>query len=222
MTLGSFAYEGGTLCAGSVPLAPLAERFGTPLYIYDFDAIAARYGAFSQALGDQPHRICYAVKANSSLALLARLARLGSGFDIVSGGELARVLAAGGDPAKIVFSGVGKSTVELQAALDANIGCFNVESESELWRLAALAEASGVEAPVSLRVNPDVDPKTHPYISTGLKDNKFGLAVDQAAALYPRIAAHPGLRAVGIDFHIGSQLTTLSPFIDALRRVLSL
>jgi len=222
MTLGSFAYVGGTLCAGSVPLAPLAERFGTPLYIYDFDAIAARYGAFSQALGDQPHRICYAVKANSSLALLARLARLGSGFDIVSGGELARVLAAGGDPAKIVFSGVGKSTGELQAALDANIGCFNVESEPELWRLAALAEASGVEAPVSLRVNPDVDPKTHPYISTGLKDNKFGLAVDQAAALYPRIAAHPGLRAVGIDFHIGSQLTTLSPFIDALRRVLAL
>jgi diaminopimelate decarboxylase len=219
---GPFAYRDGALCAGAVPLAPLAERYGTPLYVYDFDAIAARYHAFSQALGDQPHRICYAVKANSSLALLARLARLGAGFDIVSGGELARVLAAGGDPAKVVFSGVGKSTQELKDALAAGIGCFNVESEPELWRLGELAAAAGVVAPVSLRVNPDVDPETHPYISTGLKDNKFGLAVERAAALYPRLAEHPHLDPVGIDFHIGSQLTSLSPFIDALRRVLAL
>jgi diaminopimelate decarboxylase len=177
---------------------------------------------FDAALGTHPHLVCYAVKANSSLAVLQVLARLGSGFDIVSGGELERVLRAGGDPAKIVFSGVGKQAVEMQRALEAGIRCFNVESEPELLRLDSVAGEMGLTAPVSLRVNPDVDARTHPYISTGLRDNKFGIDVGIAMHAYQHAAALPNIRVTGIDCHIGSQLTEITPFVDALDRVLDL
>ena len=212
----------GRLFIEDVALDELARRFGTPLYVYSRATLEAAYQMYSQAFAHTPHLICYAVKANSSLAILNLFARLGSGFDIVSGGELARVLAAGGDARKIVFSGVGKTWAEMAQALQANILCFNVESEAELKRLNQIAGELGSSAPISLRVNPDVDPKTHPYISTGLKQNKFGVAIADAPRLYQLAASLPHLDIVGVDCHIGSQLLDLSPLADAADRVLAL
>jgi diaminopimelate decarboxylase len=212
----------GRLHLEGVALDTLAERFGTPLYVYSRQALESAYQAYAEAFAETPHLICYAVKANSSLAILNLFARLGAGFDIVSGGELARVLAAGGDPAKVVFSGVGKTADEMRAALKAGILCFNVESASELHRLDRVAGEFGQVAPVSFRVNPDVDAKTHPYISTGLKENKFGVPIADAPALYRLAASLPNLKITGIDCHIGSQLTDLSPLVDAADRVLAL
>ena len=212
----------GRLHLEDVALGTLAERFGTPLYVYSRQALESAYQAYADAFSRTPHLICYAVKANSSLAILNLFARLGAGFDIVSGGELARVLAAGGDPGKVVFSGVGKTADEMRAALNAGILCFNVESVSELHRLNRVAGELDKVAPVSFRVNPDVDPKTHPYISTGLKENKFGVPIADAPALYRLAATLPNLSITGIDCHIGSQLTDLSPLADAAGRVLTL
>ncbi len=214
--------RGGVLHVEDVPLEAIAGEFATPCYVYSRAALEAAYHAYDRALAAHPHLICYAVKANASLAILNLFARLGAGFDIVSGGELARVLAAGGDAGKVVFSGVGKAAWEMRAALVAGIHCFNVESESELARLNQVAGELGVTAPISLRVNPDVDAKTHPYISTGLKGNKFGIAHDQALRVYHEAAALPHLRVIGIDCHIGSQLTEIAPFAEALERVLEL
>jgi diaminopimelate decarboxylase len=215
-----FSYHDGTLCAENVPLVEVAKRFGTPAYVYSRAAIERGYREFSDACAGRDVLVCYSVKANSNLAVLNLLARLGSGFDIVSGGELARVLAAGGSPAKTVFSGVGKSETELCAALDAGVLCFNVESEAELERLASLAASAGKIAPVSLRVNPDVDPKTHPYIATGLRESKFGIPCDAAVPLYRKAAKLPAVRLTGIDVHIGSQITDVEPFVAALEKVL--
>jgi diaminopimelate decarboxylase len=215
-----FSYQDGTLCAEKVPLTEIAKQFGTPAYVYSRAAIEHGFRAFSEACAGRDALICYSVKANSNLAVLNLLARLGSGFDIVSGGELARVLAAGGRADKTVFSGVGKSEGELRAALDAGVHCFNVESEAELDRLASIASDAGRTAPVSLRVNPDVDPKTHPYIATGLRESKFGVAYDAALPLYRKAAKLPGIRVVGIDVHIGSQITDIEPFVAALDKVL--
>jgi diaminopimelate decarboxylase len=212
----------GLLHAEEVPLTEIAERFGTPCYVYSRATLERHWRAFDRAFRDHPHLICFSVKSNSNLAVLDVLARLGSGFDIVSVGELERVLAAGGDPSRIVFSGVGKRADEIRRALEVGIRCFNVESESELTRIDGIAGALGVRAPVSLRVNPDVDPQTHPYISTGLKENKFGIDIHEAESVYALAAAMPNLKVVGIDCHIGSQLTDLAPFIDALGRVLAL
>ncbi len=217
-----FHYRNNTLCAEEIPLPKVASQFGTPCYIYSRGAIESQWRAFDQAFRDYPHRICYAVKANSNLAVLNILARLGSGFDIVSGGELERVLAAGGQPAQVVFSGVGKRADELQRALSVGIGCFNVESEAELECLNDIAGQLGCQAPVSLRVNPDVDAHTHPYIATGLRESKFGIEIGQAPAAYARAAAFPHIDVLGVDCHIGSQLTSLSPFLAALERVLIL
>ncbi len=217
-----FSYVDGELCAERVPLARIARDFGTPCYVYSRAAVEGNFRAFDDALAGLPHLVCYAMKANGNLALLDLLARLGCGFDIVSGGELARALAAGADPAKIVFSGVGKREDEMRAALDAGILCFNVESASELERLAGVAAAAGRVAPVSFRVNPDVDPRTHPYISTGLKENKFGVAFEDARALYRRAAALPSVAVHGIDIHIGSQITELDPYREAAQKVLAL
>ena len=218
----AFEYRQGELFAENIRVAELAAAYGTPLYIYSRAYLENRFRSYTQALAGRRHLICYAVKANSNIAVLNVLARLGAGFDIVSGGELERVLAAGGNPQKIVFSGVGKTAAEMQRALAAGIHCFNVESAEELERLAAVAQAMGVIAPISLRVNPDVDAKTHPYISTGLKQNKFGIAIDEAHAVYRRARALPQLAIKGVDCHIGSQLTDTSPFLDALQRVLTL
>lgn len=212
----------GQLHLEEASLTALAERFGTPLYVYSRASLEANYLAFDHAFAAIDHQVCFAVKANSNLAVLNVLARLGAGFDIVSVGELERVLAAGGDPAKIVFSGLGKTAAEMRRALEVGIACFNVESEAELFRLNAVAAELNVVAPVSLRVNPDVDAQTHPYISTGLKENKFGVAIEQAPAVYRQIQALPHLHAVGIDCHIGSQLTSTAPFSDALDRVLAM
>jgi diaminopimelate decarboxylase len=203
-----------------VPLSAIAERFGTPCYVYSRAALESAYREFEQACAGRDALICYSVKANSNLAVLNLLARLGSGFDIVSGGELARVLAAGGNPARTVFSGVSKSEAEMRAALQAAILCFNVESEGELERLARVASDLGKVAPVSLRVNPDVDPRTHPHISTGLRETKFGVPYEEAPRLYRKAAAMPSLRVTGIDFHIGSQLTEIEPFVAALDKAL--
>ena len=218
----AFEYRNHQLHAEAVPLAELAARYGTPLFVYSRAALEERFLAYQAPLKGRPHLICYAMKANSNLAVLNVLARLGAGFDIVSGGELARALAAGADPAKIIFSGVGKSIAEMQDALEAGIHCFNVESVPELERLSAVAQSMDKVAAISLRVNPDVDANTHPYISTGLKDNKFGVPIEQALAVYQRAHALPGIRIAGVDCHIGSQLTTLTPFLDALDRVLLL
>ncbi len=217
-----FKYRDGELHAEDVPMARIADAHGTPCYVYSRATLERHWRAFDAALGDHPHLICYAVKANSSLAVLNVLARLGSGFDIVSAGELERVLRAGGDPARVVFSGVGKRADEMRRALEAGIRCFNVESEAELLRLNDVAGEAGIPAPVSMRVNPDVDARTHPYISTGLKENKFGVDIREAPALYRKAAELPHLRVVGVDCHIGSQLVELSPFMDALSRVLDL
>jgi diaminopimelate decarboxylase len=215
-----FPYQDGALCVESAPLAEIAKRFGTPAYVYSRAALERGYREFSEACAGRDVLICYSVKANSNLAVLKLLARLGSGFDIVSGGELARVLAAGGSAAKTVFSGVGKSEAELHAALEAGVLCFNVESEAELERLAAIAARLGKIAPVSLRVNPDVDPKTHPYIATGLRESKFGIAYDAAVPLYRKAAKLAAVRVTGIDVHIGSQITDVAPFVAALDKVL--
>ncbi|MCG3171373.1 MAG: Diaminopimelate decarboxylase [Pseudomonadales bacterium] len=219
----AFACRDGTLFAEDVALEDIAARFGTPAYVYSRAAIEARFDAFESALaGAHAHLVCYAVKANSNLAVLNVLARRGAGFDIVSGGELRRVLLAGGDPRRIVFSGVAKSREDIVAALEAGILCFNVESAAELARLQEIAAATGRTAAVSIRVNPDVDAQSHPYISTGLRENKFGVAIEAARTLYAHAATLPNLRITGIDCHIGSQLTTLGPFVDALDRVLAM
>ncbi len=217
-----FELRGGELYAEGVPLSAVAERHGTPCYVYSRAALEGAWRALDGALAGLPHLVCYAAKANANLAVLDVFARLGSGFDIVSGGELARVVAAGGDPGKTVFSGVGKSAAEMRQALDAGILCFNVESAAELERLDAVARESGRVAPVSLRVNPDVDPKTHPYISTGLRENKFGIAYDDALQLYRQARGMPGIAVSGIDCHIGSQITDLAPYREAARKVLDL
>ncbi|WP_349568564.1 diaminopimelate decarboxylase [Azotobacter salinestris] len=217
-----FIYRDGTLFAEGVALSAIAARFGTPTYVYSRAHIEERYRAYADALAGMPHLVCFAVKANSNLAVLNLLARLGAGFDIVSRGELERVLAAGGDPARVVFSGVGKTREDMRRALEVGVHCFNVESEVELERLQEVAAELGVKAPVSLRVNPDVDAQTHPYISTGLKANKFGIDIEQAEEVYARAAELPNLEVLGVDCHIGSQLTTLSPFLDALDRLLLL
>ena len=217
-----FAYRDGRLCAEDIELSHVADRFGTPLYVYSRATLERHWHAFDRALSGRPHRVCYAVKANGNLALLDVLARLGSGFDIVSVGELERCLRVGADPARIVFSGVGKRSDEMDRALGAGIGCFNVESAAELDRLGAVAGARGAVAPVAVRVNPDVDPRTHPYIATGLRDSKFGVDVETALELYRRAARSPHLHVAGVDCHIGSQLTEVQPFVDALERVLAL
>jgi diaminopimelate decarboxylase len=217
-----FTYRDGRLRAEDVDLEEVVRRVGTPCYVYSRATLERHWRVFDAALDSHAHLICYAVKANSNLAVLQVLARLGSGFDIVSLGELQRVLLAGGDPARVVFSGVGKRVDEIRQALQAGIRCFNVESESELWRLNEVAGACGRSAPVALRVNPDVDAGTHPYISTGLRENKFGIAIDTALQIYRQAAALPHLHVVGIDCHIGSQLTDARPFVNALERVLHL
>ncbi len=217
-----FAYRDGELYAEEVAVSRLAADFGTPTYIYSRAAIEAQWQAFDQAFAGHPHLICYAVKANGNLAVLNVLARLGAGFDIVSRGELERVLTAGGEPSRVIFSGVGKRADEIVQALQVGIRCFNVESAAELELLARLAGEQGTVAPVALRINPDVDAGTHPYIATGLRDNKFGIAIDQALAIYQRAAALPSVRISGLDCHIGSQLTRSTPYVDALQRLLRL
>ncbi len=220
--MSAFEYRDRQLHAEAVPLATIAERYGTPCYVYSRAALTGAYRAFDGAFAGHDHLVCYAVKANSTLAVLNLLARLGSGFDIVSGGELQRVLAAGGDARKVVFSGVGKSAKEMRQALDAGILCFNVESEAELHRLSEVAGTARKTAAVSLRVNPDVDARTHPYIATGLKQDKFGISHRDALALYRKAAALPYLRVTGIGCHIGSQITKVAPFVAALDRILAL
>lgn len=220
--MASFNYRNGQLYAEQIPCQQLAQDYGTPCYVYSRQQLEHNWRAFSDNLAGHPHLICYAVKANSNLAVLNILARLGSGFDIVSQGELERVLAAGGDADKIVFSGVGKNSTEIKRALEVGVHCFNVESEAELQRIASIAQSCQQAAPISLRVNPDVDAGTHPYISTGLKENKFGIAISDAERLYQYAAEHPYLTVLGIDCHIGSQITETAPFVDALERVLAL
>jgi diaminopimelate decarboxylase len=217
-----FHYQGDALHAEQVPLAEIAAQFGTPCYVYSRAALTDGFRLFSNALQGREHLICYAVKANSNLAILNVFTRLGAGFDIVSGGELQRVLAAGGDAGKVVFSGVGKSVAEMRMALDAGILCFNVESSAELDRLNQVAGSMGKVAAISLRVNPDVDAKTHPYISTGLKQNKFGVAYTEAVALYRKARDLPNLHITGMDCHIGSQITATSPFVAAVEKILAL
>ena len=212
----------GVLFAEDVSLETIANQFGTPTYIYSKNTLIQTFESFKKGLLKTNHLVCFAVKANSNIAILNLFASLGAGFDIVSGGELERVLYAGGDPQKIVFSGVGKTASEIEAALKANILCFNVESRSELLRIEAVASKINIKAPISIRVNPDVDAKTHPYISTGLKDNKFGVDFNQALALYLEAKGMSYIEIKGIDCHIGSQITELKPFVDALDRVLSL
>ncbi|MBC3956288.1 MULTISPECIES: diaminopimelate decarboxylase [Pseudomonas] len=218
----AFNYRDGELFAEGVALSALADRFGTPTYVYSRAHIEAQYRAYTDALDGMPHLVCFAVKANSNLGVLNVLARLGAGFDIVSRGELERVLAAGGKAEKIVFSGVGKTREDMRRALEVGVHCFNVESTDELERLQTVAAELNVRAPISLRVNPDVDAGTHPYISTGLKENKFGIAIADAEDVYVRASQLPNLEVIGVDCHIGSQLTTLAPFIDALDRLLDL
>ncbi|GLU34396.1 diaminopimelate decarboxylase [Trinickia caryophylli] len=222
MSQSAFRYVDGVLHAEGVSAVALADQFGTPLYVYSRAELTRAYGAYAQACAGRRASVHFAVKANSNLAVLNVFARLGAGFDIVSGGELARALAAGGKAERIVFSGVGKSADEMREALNAGVKCFNVESIPELDRLDAVAGELGKKAPVSLRVNPDVDPKTHPYISTGLKANKFGVAFDEARAVYRNAAAMPHLDVVGIDCHIGSQITEIAPYLDALDKLLDL
>lgn len=217
-----FTYRHGVLCADEVPLDEIARRFGTPCFVYSRAAIEEAYEEFSRGLAGRNSMVCYSVKANSNLAVLALLARLGAGFDIVSGGELARVLAAGGDPRKTLFSGVGKSEAEIRFALEKRIACINLESESELKRVSSIAEGLGTKAPVAFRVNPDIDARTHDYISTGLRENKFGVAHTEAERLYAAAAAMPGIEVVGIGCHIGSQLTQAAPFAEAAARVAAL
>jgi len=217
-----FAFKNQVLHAEDVPLTTLAQEFGTPLYVYSRKALHDAWQAYSTAGEGRNVLVCFGMKANSNLGVLNEFRKLGSGFDIVSGGELARVLAVGGDPAKVVFSGVGKQDWEMRAALEAGVKCFNVESEAELERLAQVAAQTGKVAPVSLRVNPDVDAHTHPYISTGLKENKFGIAIETAPEVYRRAAQLDSLKIVGVDCHIGSQITEVDPYLDALEKLLDL
>ncbi|QPB81587.1 diaminopimelate decarboxylase [Pseudoalteromonas rubra] len=217
-----FHYQDNQLHAEQVPISDIAAQYGTPCYVYSRKTLERHYHAFTDAAQGHPHLVCYAVKANSNLAVLNVLARLGAGFDIVSQGELARVLKAGGDPTKIVFSGVAKTAQEIAYALNTGIKCFNVESAAELHRISEVASELNLRAPISIRVNPDIDAKTHPYISTGLKENKFGIDIKEAFDVYQLACALPGLEVVGIDFHIGSQLTEVAPFIAALDKVLAL
>lgn len=217
-----FPYRNGILCVEEVALPDIAARFGTPCYVYSRSALETNYRAFRDALGGRESLICYAVKANSNLAILNLFARLGAGFDVVSGGELTRVLAAGGDPGKIVFSGVGKSEAELRQALRAGVYCLNVESSSELERLNRVAHDLGVQASVALRVNPDVDPKTHPYISTGLRSNKFGVPFEEALGMYRRARELGSLRILGVACHIGSQLLDPAPSVEAAAKIAAL
>ena len=217
-----FQYQHHQLMAENLPVKQLAEQFGTPLYIYSKATLERHWHAFDKAFGEHPHLVCYAVKSNPNIAILNVMAKLGSGFDIVSQGELERVLVAGGNPAKVVFSGVAKSEPEITRALEVGIRCFNVESEAELLRINEVARRLGKTAPISLRVNPDVDAHTHPYISTGLKENKFGVSVEQAREVYKLAATLPNIEIVGMDCHIGSQLTELQPFLDAVDRLIVL
>ncbi len=215
-------YSEGQLCVEDLRVSDLTREHATPLFVYSKASMLAALAAYQKGFAGRKAQICYAMKANSSLSILKLFAQAGCGFDIVSGGELERVLAAGGSPAKIIFSGVGKTRVEMRHALDVGIQCFNVESEEELEVLSQVAESMGEIAPVSIRVNPNVDPKTHPYISTGLKGNKFGISHEDAVAVYKRAASLPGLKVVGIDCHIGSQITTIAPYLDAMDRILDL
>ncbi|ASJ22853.1 diaminopimelate decarboxylase [Laribacter hongkongensis] len=220
--MNAFHYQNRELCVEDIPLARIAEQYGTPCYVYAESALTQAYSAYSNAFAGMPHLVCYALKANSNLSVIRHFASLGAGFDTVSIGEIERVLAAGGEAGKIVFSGVGKSAAEMRRALEIGIHCFNVESVNELERLDTVARELGKRAPVSLRINPNVDARTHPYISTGLKNNKFGIAYDIARQSYRRAAALPNLDVIGIDCHIGSQLTDSTPLIDALDRLLAL
>lgn len=220
--MNSFTYKNNALHVENVSLSTIATQFGTPCYVYSKSALSSAYDAFSEGFKGADHLVCFAVKANPTLAILNLFAKLGAGFDIVSGGELSRVLAAGGDPKKVVFSGVGKTAVEMQQALEAGIFCFNVESLSELRRLNQVAGTMGKVAPVSMRVNPNVDAKTHPYISTGLKNNKFGVAYEDALSIYQEAAGMDYIEIHGVDCHIGSQITEISPFLDAFDRILTL
>ena len=217
-----FQYKNNQPMAENLPVKQLAEQFGTPLYVYSRATLERHWHEFNNAFGEHPHLVCFAVKSNPNIAILNVMARLGSGFDIVSQGELERVLAAGGDAGKVVFSGVAKSRQEIARALEVNIRCFNVESEAELLRINQIAGEMGKIAPISLRVNPDVDAHTHPYISTGLKENKFGVSVEQAREVYKLAATLPNIKIVGMDCHIGSQLTELQPFLDAVDRLIVL
>lgn len=217
-----FQYKNNQLMAENLPVKQLAEQFGTPLYVYSRATLERHWHAFNNAFGEHPHLVCFAVKSNPNIAILNIMAKLGSGFDIVSQGELERVLAAGGDAGKVVFSGVAKSRQEIARALEVNIRCFNVESEAELLRINQIAGEMGKIAPISLRVNPDVDAHTHPYISTGLKENKFGVSVEQAREVYKVAATLSNIEIVGMDCHIGSQLTELQPFLDAVDRLIVL
>ena len=218
----TFQYINGLLCAEAVPLIEIEKKYGSPCYVYSRAAIETQWLSYATAFDNIPHLICYSVKANGNLAILNLLARLGSGFDIVSIGELKRVIKAGGDPTKIVFSGVGKRADEIQAALEAGVKCLNVESESELHMIDSVAIMMGVKAPISVRVNPDIDVGTHPYISTGLKESKFGISYGDAEDIYIKAAALGGIEVVGVDFHIGSQITQLEPYKDSLKRVMQL
>ena len=220
--MNAFHYHDRQLCVEDIPLARIAEQYGTPCYVYAESALTQAYSAYSNAFAGMPHLVCYALKANSNLSVVRHFASLGAGFDTVSIGEIERVLAAGGEAGKIVFSGVGKSAAEMRRALEIGIHCFNVESVNELERLDTVARELGKRAPVSLRINPNVDARTHPYISTGLKNNKFGIAYDIARQSYRRAAELPNLDVIGIDCHIGSQLTDSTPLIDALDRLLAL
>ncbi|GDY27341.1 diaminopimelate decarboxylase [Agarivorans sp. Toyoura001] len=217
-----FSYQNEQLNAEQCSVADLAHTHGTPLYVYSRATIERHWKAFDNAAGERPHLICYAVKANSNLAVLNVMALMGSGFDIVSGGELARVIEAGGDPAKVVFSGVAKTEAEIADALNHGIYCFNVESEPELDRISSVAQRLGKVAPISLRINPDIDAGTHPYISTGLKENKFGIAIERAPQAYAYATSLKGLNVVGLDCHIGSQLTEIAPFVEAIDKLLAL
>lgn len=215
-------YQNNALTMDGVALSHIAETHGTPCYVYSHQAIIDSYKAYDDSFADIPHQICFAVKANSNLAVLAELAKVGAGFDIVTGGELARALKAGAEPSKIVFSGLGKTAQDIKTALEVGIACFNVESETELYRISEVAKTLGKTAPISLRVNPNVDAKTHPYISTGLKENKFGITAEDAPRLYAIAKQMPNVKIVGIDCHIGSQLKEAQPFVDALDKVIDL
>ena len=217
-----FNYKGDSLFAEAIPVADIAQKYGTPCFIYSRATLERHYGVYQKALEGCPHLICFAVKANSNLAVLNVLARLGAGFDIVSGGELERVIAAGGDASKVIFSGLGKTEAEIERALQLGIYCFNIESGAELDRIDRIAQRLGKKAPISVRVNPDVNTDTHPYISTGQKENKFGISYEQAIYIYRRAAILEGIKILGIDCHIGSQLTSVQPFLDATDRLLTL
>ena len=220
--MNTFSFKNKALYAESVAVTDLMEQYGSPLYIYSRSQIASNWQQFNQAFGDHPHLICYAVKANSNLGVLNVLAKLGSGFDIVSIGELERVIAAGGKPGRCVFSGVSKTKTEIQRALELGIYCFNVESAAELDRVESVAKLMSTKAPISIRVNPDVDANTHPYIATGLKENKFGVSIDRSLSLYKKAEFSKHLDVFGLDYHIGSQITEVSPFIEALEKALEL